>query len=77
MKRRHTTGRFVAGLVAGALAGAGLGLFIAPRSGRETRRIVHHKAGYYVNRLRDRFRQKDTSPVVPEDRADGRVRVSK
>jgi gas vesicle protein len=76
MMRRNATGRFVASLVVGALAGAGLGLFIAPRSGRETRRVVRQQAGHYVSRLRDRFREKDASRVAPEDRADARVRVS-
>ena len=55
MMMRNKTGRFVAGLIAGSLTGAAVGLLFAPRSGRETRAMVRHKTGHYAGTLRERF----------------------
>ena len=55
MMMRNKTGRFVTGLIVGSLTGAAVGLLFAPRSGRESRRVVRHKTGHYVGTLRERF----------------------
>ena len=55
MMMRNKTGRFVSGLIVGSLTGATVGLLLAPRSGRETREVVRHKAGHYVGTLRERI----------------------
>ena len=52
---RNKTGRFVTGLIVGSLTGAAVGLLFAPRSGRETQKVVKHKTGYYIGALRERF----------------------
>ena len=51
----------VTGLVAGAVVGAVAGLLFAPKTGKESRRIVsvrageiRHKSGHYASSLRNR-----------------------
>ena len=55
---------FVTGMVAGAAVGAVAGLMLAPKTGKETRRIVssrareiRHQAGNFVGDLRQRIRR--------------------
>ena len=55
MMMRNKTGRFVTGLIVGSLMGGTVGILLAPRSGRATRRVVRHKTGHYVGTLRERF----------------------
>ncbi len=55
MMTRNNTGRFVTGLIVGSLMGGTVGLLLAPRSGRETRKVVRHKTDHYVGALRERF----------------------
>ena len=54
MIMKNKTGRFVTGLIVGSLMGGTVGLLLAPRSGRETRKVVRHKTGRYVGALRER-----------------------
>ena len=42
---RCATGGFLAGIVTGALVGAGIALLYAPQSGTETRKKLKRKAG--------------------------------
>ena len=44
MSQKNSSGVFVAGMVVGSLIGTAVGLLIAPRSGRETRRILKKSA---------------------------------
>jgi len=46
---------FGAGLILGALVGAGLALLLAPRSGAETRRSLARKARRLADDARDRY----------------------
>ncbi len=55
MMMRNKTGRLITGLIVGSLTGAAVGLLFAPRTGRETQKVVKHKAGHYVGALRERF----------------------
>ena len=47
--------RFVSGVVAGGVAGAAVGLLLAPRPGKETRRLLRSKAEDGVTAFRGRF----------------------
>ncbi len=53
--KSNISGRLITGLVLGAVAGAAGGLLVAPKTGKETREIVRHKAGDYAGTLRERF----------------------
>ena len=51
----HTTRTFLAGLVIGALVGAGVALLLAPKSGAETRLAVSRRAKIMAREARDRY----------------------
>ncbi len=46
---------FAAGMLIGALVGAGLALLLAPRSGEETRHALRRKARRLADDARDRY----------------------
>jgi len=46
---------FVAGLLIGALVGAGIALLVAPSSGEETRRMISRRARRLAADARDRY----------------------
>lgn len=46
---------FAAGLVLGALIGAGVALLFAPQSGEETRRLIRRRAKKLAAGAQDRF----------------------
>jgi gas vesicle protein len=46
---------FAAGLILGALVGAGLALLLAPQSGAETRRDLARRARRLTDEARDRY----------------------
>jgi gas vesicle protein len=46
---------FTAGLLIGALLGAGVALLFAPQSGEETRRLIRRKAKHLADEARDRY----------------------
>jgi gas vesicle protein len=46
---------FAAGLILGALIGAGVALLFAPQSGAETRRIIRKRAKHLAADASDRF----------------------
>lgn len=49
------TRTFAAGLLIGALVGAGIALLFAPQSGEDTRRLIRRKAKRLTADARDRF----------------------
>ncbi len=57
MKSGPKTGRFVKGLVVGALVGTAVGLLVAPQPGRQTRNLLRRKTGEYLGNLRGRSRR--------------------
>ena len=57
MKSGPKTGRFVKGLVVGALVGTAVGLLVAPQPGRQSRSSIRRKSGEYIGNLRGRFRR--------------------
>lgn len=48
------TGKFVVGMVSGALVGTALALLVAPKTGKETRKAVRSKAGQVAISIRQR-----------------------
>jgi len=46
---------FTAGLLIGALVGAGVALLFAPQSGEETRRLIRRRAKHLADDARDRY----------------------
>ncbi len=46
---------FAAGLIIGALVGAGIALLVAPSSGEETRRLIARRARRLAADARDRY----------------------
>lgn len=56
MHDEHGSARtFTAGLLIGALIGAGVALLFAPHSGEETRRLIRRKAKRLAADARDRY----------------------
>ncbi len=53
----NKSGWLVTGLLVGALAGVAVGLLAAPRTGKESRETLRHKAGDYAGTLRERFQR--------------------
>ncbi len=52
----HENGKsFAAGLLLGALIGAGVALLFAPQSGEDTRRLIRRRARRFANDARDRY----------------------
>ena len=66
MKTETKTGRFVKGLVVGALVGATLGVLAAPQPGSQTRNLVRRKTGGYVGSLREKIRRNDAVDDVAD-----------
>ena len=48
------SGKFVVGMVSGALLGTAVALLVAPKTGKETRKAVRSKAGYVATSMRQR-----------------------
>ena len=70
--------KFIAALTTGAVLGAAAGLLLAPKTGKETRKVVathsgqlRHKAGHYVRNLRGNLRRRNNN-----GRLDAKVQVS-
>lgn len=55
MARSGGARTFVAGLVIGALVGAGVALLFAPQAGEETRRIIRRRAKKIAADAQDRY----------------------
>ena len=47
--------KMVKGFIFGAAAGAAVGLMVAPKSGKETREILRHRAGKVQHRAGEAF----------------------
>ena len=52
-----STGKFIAGLAAGVLAGVALGILFAPDKGSETRRKLKEKGKGLADDLKEAFEQ--------------------
>ena len=49
--------KLVAGIVVGATTGTAIGLLMAPKSGRDTRKMVRGKTDQYAQAFRGRFKK--------------------
>ena len=70
-----TAGQLMAGVVFGAAVGATLGLMLAPRTGRETRRIMAESGERMRKQAADAYQQASTSVNDMMNR--GRTAVSR
>ena len=55
--------KLVAGVVSGAVLGTAIGLLTAPKSGKDTRQLVHHKASSLVTSLKQRRSHKNSENI--------------
>ena len=61
------TGKFVVGIVTGALVGTAIALLLAPNTGRETRKAIRGKAGQVATSIRHRCgNHRDLDAVEPQ-----------
>ena len=64
------TGKFVVGMVSGALVGTAVALLVAPKAGKETRRVIRSKAGHMATSIRQRCgrnRGEDAVDLQPDE----------
>lgn len=66
MSIRNKAGRFITGLIIGSLAGAAVGVMIAPRPGKKMRHQITHKTRQHVGNLRERFLKSADTKRAPE-----------
>ena len=73
-----TNHKLIAALTTGAVLGAAAGLLLAPKTGKETRKVVathsgqlRHTAGHYITNLRGNLRRRENN-----GRVDDKVQVS-
>lgn len=66
--------KFLAGLVAGVVAGGVAAMLLAPKPGRETRRVVGgrtsaaaRRAGHYIGAVKSRIRKNRSDVPVSSD----------
>jgi len=48
------TGKFIVGMVSGALVGTAVVLLVAPKTGNEIRKVIRTKAGHVATSIRQR-----------------------
>ena len=63
--------KLVTGLVAGALVGVAAGILLAPKSGKETRKLVGTKAGKAMGNMRQKFAKGRGSEIIEEHSSNG------
>lgn len=63
--------KLVVGLVAGALVGAAAGLLLAPKSGKENRKMVGERAGKAIGNVRRKFTKGRGSDIIEEHSTNG------
>ena len=59
-------GSLLVGLIVGALAGAVAGLLLAPKAGKETRKIIWDKGGEYAGTFRGMLRRGVSSEEIED-----------
>lgn len=62
----NKAGRFLTGLIVGSLAGAAVGVMIAPRPGKQMRHQISHKTREHVGNLRAKFKKSADTHGAPE-----------
>ena len=75
MSNGTKSGRFVKGLVVGALVGTAVGLLVAPQTGRQTRDLLRDKTGGYVSNFRGILRRSNAINGSA-DHAESQTKVS-
>ena len=57
-------GKLVVGMISGALMGTAIALLVAPKAGRETRKVIGSKAGRAAVSIRQRCARQRRADVV-------------
>ena len=70
MNDGNSTGKMVAGLAAGAVVGAALGLLLAPNPGKQSRNTIRLKTQKTLGLVRDAYKKRKVSTRV-EDEVNG------
>lgn len=70
------TGKFVVGMVSGALVGTALALLVAPKTGKETRKAVRSKAGQVAISIRQRCGRHRAGDAVEAQPAEDSVKAA-
>ena len=69
-------GKFVAGMVSGALVGTALALLVAPKTGKETRNVIRNKAGHAATSIRQRCSRHSEADAVEDQLAEDSVKAA-
>jgi len=63
----NTTGKFLFGFVVGAIAGATIGLLLAPEKGENTRKLISETIEEYAQKGKDFYDSKKSKTKEDED----------
>ncbi len=69
-------GKFVVGMVSGALVGTAVALLVAPKTGKETRKVIRSKAGHVATSIRERCGRHRGADVVELEPAEDREKAA-
>ena len=70
------SGKFVVGIVSGALVGTAVALLVAPNIGKETRKVIRSKAGHVAISIRQRCRRQSGVDAVEAEFAEDSVKAA-
>ena len=70
------TGKFVVGMVSGALVGTAVALLVAPNTGKETRKEIRNKAGDVATSIRQRCGRHSGADALEDQPAEDREKVA-
>ncbi len=62
----NTTGKFLFGFIAGAIAGAAIGLLLAPEKGESTRKLISETIEEYAQKGKEFYDAKKTKAKEQE-----------
>ena len=63
-------GKFVVGMVSGALLGTAMALLVAPKTGKETRNVIRSKAGDVATSFKQRCSRHSEADAVEDQLAE-------
>ncbi len=70
------SGKFVVGIVSGALVGTAVALLVAPNTGKETRKVIRSKAGHVAISIRQRCGRRSGANALEDQPAEDREKVA-
>ncbi len=69
-------GKFVVGMVSGALVGTAVALLVAPKTGKETRKVIRSKTGHVAISIRQRCGRHSGANALEDQPAEDREKVA-